>query len=124
MKPHILLVEDDSSLRNTLKEQLEKLNCSVEAVENGQEALKMLESKKYTCVISDVRMPKVDGMSLLDRMKDMGLETPIVMMTGFSEYSEAEISKKGGAVLLEKPFNRTKLKELVEDYIMMLPEAS
>lgn len=124
MKPHILLVEDDPSLRNTLKEQLEKLNCSVEAVENGLEALKLLESKKYTCVISDVRMPKVDGMSLLDRMKEMGLETPIVMMTGFSEYSEAEVAKKGGAVLLEKPFNRTKLKELVEDYIMMLPEAS
>lgn len=124
MKPHILLVEDDNSLRTTLKEQLEKLECSVHAVENGEEALKVLNQQKFTCLISDVRMPKVDGMSLLEKLKEQGIETPVVMMTGYSEYSEAEVAKKGGAVLLEKPFNRAKLKELVEDYIMMLPEAS
>lgn len=124
MTPLILLVEDDHSLRTTLKEQLEKLGCQVESVENGEEALQILKTKKYTCIISDVRMPRVDGMTLLDRMKEQGIDTPIVMMTGYSEYSEAEVAKKGGAVLLEKPFNRAKLKELVDEYIMMLPEAS
>jgi FixJ family two-component response regulator len=93
-------------------------------VENGEDALKLLNQQKFTCLISDVRMPKIDGMSLLEKLTEQGIETPVIMMTGFSEYSEAEVAKKGGAVLLEKPFNRAKLKELVEDYIMMLPDAS
>ncbi len=122
-KPTILLVEDDASLRTALKDQLVKLGCKVDVAENGQEAMTVMSTKKYTCVISDIRMPNVDGISLLDSMRLQGISTPIIMMTGHSEYTEVEIVKRGGAVLLEKPFDRTRLKELVQDYIMLLPLA-
>lgn len=117
----ILLVEDDSMLQAVLKETLEGFGCTVDCTSNGREAIDILKAKEFDVIISDIKMPKMDGISLLETLKSLDIKTPVVMMTGYSEYKEDQIAHAGGVVLLEKPFTRDKLKELFDDYISLLP---
>jgi len=121
--PKILLVEDDFELADIMKDQFELFGCEVDLAQNGIEAIDRLKEKNYTCIISDIRMPKMDGISMLSKIREMGIDTPTVIMTGFSNYTEKEVISTGAAVLLEKPFTTDKLKELVEMYIELLPYA-
>lgn len=120
----ILLVEDDKMLQSVLQDTLEGFGCHVTCSDNGQEAVKLLETKSFDVIISDIKMPKMDGLSLLGTLKKLNIETPVVMMTGYSEYKDDQIAHAGGVVLLEKPFSRDKLKELFDTYLTLLPTGS
>lgn len=120
----VLLVEDDSMLQEVLKETLESFGCVVLTSNNGQEAIVKLKSDKFDVIISDIKMPKMDGLSLLETLKNLNIETPVVMMTGYSEYKDDQIAHAGGVVLLEKPFTREQLRELFDSYMSLLPTGS
>lgn len=123
LKPKILIVEDDFDLGDIIKDHLSSLGCEVEIAEDGLRALEMLQSDTYTCVMSDIRMPVMNGMEMKAKMNELGINTPVIFMTGYSEYSEKQIDEMGGVVLLEKPFNSSKLTELVTGYIDLLETA-
>ena len=123
-KLNILLVEDDLMLQEVLKGTLEDFGCKVTCSDNGLQAVDMLKSNNYDVIISDIKMPKMDGISLLETLKKLDIDIPAVMMTGYSEYKDDQISNKGGVVLLEKPFTKDKLKELFDDYLSLLPTGS
>lgn len=120
----VLLVEDDSMLQEVLKETLQGFGCHVLTANNGHEAIEKLKSTKFSVIISDIKMPKMDGLSLLETLKNLKVDTPVVMMTGYSEYKDDQIAHAGGVVLLEKPFTREQLKELFESYMSLLPTGS
>jgi CheY-like chemotaxis protein len=120
-KPTILVVEDDDILLNILCDTLEEFGCDVARASNGAEAVEILKDTPFDVIISDIKMPEMDGLSLLETLRDMEIYTPVVMMTGYSEYKEGRINHAGGVVLLEKPFTREKLKELFDEYITLLP---
>lgn len=120
----VLLVEDDSMLQSVLKETLEGFGCTVVTSDNGHDAIEKLKIEEFNVIISDIKMPKMDGISLLETLKTLNVETPVVMMTGYSEYKDDQIEHSGGVVLLEKPFTREQLKELFESYMMLLPTGS
>jgi len=117
----VLLVEDDSMLQDVLKETLKGFGCVVMTANNGQEAIAKLKSEIFSVIISDIKMPKMDGLSLLETLKSLNIETPVVMMTGYSEYKDDQIAHAGGVVLLEKPFTREQLRELFDSYMSLLP---
>jgi DNA-binding NtrC family response regulator len=120
-KPRVLIVEDDTDLQEILEKHLTRLGCDVELASNGEEALKKLKTDTFTCLLSDIRMPGMDGVQMITKMKEQDIETPVVFMTGYSSYKDEEISHKGGVVLLEKPMNFEKLKELYDRFICALP---
>lgn len=120
----VLLVEDDTMLQNVMQETLEGFGCHVRCSDNGFEAIQLLKMETFDVIISDIKMPKMDGISLLETLRNLDITIPVVMMTGYSQYKEDQIARKGGVVLLEKPFTRDKLKELFDNYLTLLPTGS
>ena len=118
--PRILLVEDDQQLRDALQKSFTIFGCEVLTASNGEEALRILESRSVTAIVSDIQMPKMSGVQLLNNLRDRGITIPVIMMTGFPHYEEDEMSDLGAMVTLQKPFTRTQLKEIVDGYIKLL----
>ncbi len=101
----LLLAEDERSLSKALVAILEKSNYSVDAVFDGQEALSYLESGNYDGAILDIMMPKMDGITVLKRIREQGSRIPILMLTAKSEVEDKVLGLDSGANdYLTKPF--------------------
>jgi DNA-binding NtrC family response regulator len=108
--PHILVIDDERSIRNTLKEILEFEKFKVDVAEDGPSGLKMMTENTYDVVLCDIKMPKMDGMEVLQKAGEAGVETPIVMISGHGNIETAvEAIKNGAYDFIEKPLdlNRT-----------------
>lgn len=104
--PRILLAEDDEIMRITIQDRLKKHNWDVDAVQNGTEAAKKLQKHNYHLVVSDIRMPELDGRELLDLVHQESPFTDIIMMTAYGSVEDAiECLKKGATDYILKPFN-------------------
>lgn len=120
-KPKVLIVDDDASILLVMRSICESMGCEVTIAENGQRALEKILNEKFTVVISDVRMPQMDGVSLLDAIEAKGLDLPVIIMSGYSDYAAEEIDRRNGVVLLEKPFSKQQMQEIIEGFIKLLP---
>ena len=101
----LLLAEDEKSLSRAVKTILEKNNYTVDAVYDGQEALHYLENGDYDGVILDVMMPKLDGISVLKKMREKKNMTPVIMLTAKAEIDDRVLGLDSGANdYLTKPF--------------------
>ncbi len=101
----LLFAEDEKSLSKAVTAILIKNNYSVDAVYDGQEALDYLETENYDGVILDVMMPKLDGFSVLKKMRAAGNKTPVLMLTAKSEIEDRVLGLDSGANdYLTKPF--------------------
>ncbi|MCK9554613.1 sigma-54 dependent transcriptional regulator [bacterium] len=101
----ILIADDEQGIRLTLKDSLEESGFSVFAVENGNEAVNMLKERKFDCVISDIRMPGMNGISLLKYIKDEMPETEVILITAFGDVEQAvQAMKLGANDYIVKPF--------------------
>jgi diguanylate cyclase (GGDEF)-like protein len=104
--PSILLVDDEEDARMTLSELLEMKQFTVTVADTGEKALKMLEDMPFDLVLSDLFMPRIDGIALTRAIKSMGLPVPVIVMTGFATIEAAvETMKAGAADFITKPFN-------------------
>jgi len=102
----ILLAEDDEIMRITIQDRLAKNRWHVDAVPNGQQAVDRLKKENYHLVISDIRMPGLDGWQLLKFVRQSSPYTDIIMMTAFGSVDDAiESLKMGAADYILKPFN-------------------
>ncbi len=102
----ILLAEDDEIMRITIQDRLEKHQWHVDAVPNGKEAAERLQKENYHLVISDIRMPGLDGWQLLKFALQSSPYTDFIMMTAFGSVDDAiESLKKGAADYILKPFS-------------------
>lgn len=106
----ILFAEDEKSLSKALTTILERNNYSVDAVFDGQEALEYLEADNYDCVILDIMMPKLDGISVLKEIRKKGSLIPVLMLTAKSEVDDKVMGLDAGANdYLTKPFHSKEL---------------
>ncbi len=104
--PRILLAEDDEIMRITIQDRLEKHKWVVDSVGNGRAAAEKIKNHNYHLVLSDIRMPGMDGLELLDLVRQTSPYTDIIMMTAFGSVDDAiESLKKGAADYILKPFN-------------------
>jgi DNA-binding NtrC family response regulator len=122
VKPKILIVDDDKALLTALKQICESLACDVRIAENGEAALKMIDEQEFTLVLTDIRMPKMDGVALLETIEKKGLDLPVIVMSGFSDYTGEDIDARNGVVLLEKPFSLKQIRETIEKFVVLLPK--
>ncbi|MCR5275737.1 MAG: response regulator transcription factor [Clostridiales bacterium] len=106
----ILLAEDEKSMSRALCAILTKNNYSVEAVYNGQDALDYLLGGEYDCAILDVMMPKMDGFTVLQKIRGKGITIPVMMLTAKSEVDDkVEGLDLGANDYLTKPFESREL---------------
>lgn len=106
----ILLIEDDAKIRSILKEILQEKSHDVDEAGDGQEGFKKLEQGIYDLCICDIKMPKMDGMEVLDRTKEAGIATNFVVISAHGNIDIAvEAVKKGAFDFLQKPFDLGRL---------------
>jgi len=102
--PTILVVDDEPSIRRTLREILEYENFDVEEAVDGDEALKKMRASQYDVVMLDVKMPKRDGMEVLEISRGEMPEVPVIMISGHGTIETAvEATKLGAFDFIEKP---------------------
>ena len=105
-KYRILVVEDDELTRNVIVNFLSKLGHLCNTAIDGVDALDKMKENKFDAVITDVRMPKMDGIVLTKEISKQYPELPIMVMTGFKEEYEAGTAIAGGArEFIIKPFS-------------------
>jgi CheY-like chemotaxis protein len=103
----ILLVDDDKALRETFKKGLETYSDSLHVVtaEDGESAMEKLKSQDIFLLITDLKMPKVDGFALLSHVMEHYPEVPVIVITGYGTPQMKQMAQRGGAVgYIEKPF--------------------
>lgn len=106
----ILLAEDEQSLARALVRILEKNNYSAQAVYNGVDALKHLETGNYDAAILDIMMPGMDGITVLKKLRAQGSQIPVMMLTAKSEIDDKVLGLDSGANdYLTKPFDTKEL---------------
>lgn len=102
----ILIVDDERSIRNSLKEILEHEEYTIETAENGHQALDILKQKHIDVILCDIKMPQMDGIELLDIILKKYTTTPVIMISGHGDIETAvECLKKGAYDFLQKPLD-------------------
>ncbi len=111
----ILLVEDDDTMRDLLEKILRQEGYGVKTARNGNEALARFEKTDFDIVLSDVKMPGLDGMELLKAVKNVSEETYVVIMTAFGTIDSAVAAMKEGAFdYISKPFKIDEIRLLMK----------
>jgi DNA-binding NtrC family response regulator len=101
----ILIVDDDARMRELVAKVLAREGYSVRPLPRGQDALQALEEEPADLIISDIRMPEMDGLTLLQEVKRVAPETSVLLMTAFGSIDTAVQAIKAGAYdYLTKPF--------------------
>ncbi len=100
----ILIVDDERAIRRTLRDILEMEKYDVEEAEDGLTSLVKIKQDKFDVVILDIKMPKMDGMDVMDRMAEVCPDTPVIMISGHGDIDTAvEAVKKGAFDFIAKP---------------------
>lgn len=112
----ILIIEDDQKIRNSLKEILAEKGHQVDEAADGAEGYKKLESGEYQLCLSDIKMPKMDGMEVLSKAMSNGIPTNFIIISAHGTIDVAvEAVKKGAFDFLSKPFDLSRLEITVRN---------
>ena len=124
-KGKVYVIDDDEAMRDSLNFLLESADFNVTLFETAQNFLDALPGLGFGCVVSDVRMPGIDGIELLKRMKAGHSAFPILIMTGHGDVPLAVEAMKLGAVdFLEKPFEDDRLIGMIDAAIRQAEPAA
>ncbi|MDP1582652.1 MAG: response regulator FixJ [Bradyrhizobium sp.] len=124
-KGKIYVIDDDEAMRDSLNFLLDSAGFHVTLFESAQNFLDRLAGLEFGCVVSDVRMPGIDGIEMLKRMKASQSTFPILIMTGHGDVPLAVEAMKLGAVdFLEKPFEDDRLIGMIEAAIRQAEPAA
>jgi DNA-binding response OmpR family regulator len=104
-KAKLLIVDDEDTLRLLVRSELEQRGYDVDEADSGETALEKMETDHFTLVILDIRMPGIDGMEVLKRIREKNLAEKVIMLTGVDELKIARDSLQFGANdFLTKPY--------------------
>jgi DNA-binding NtrC family response regulator len=115
MKPSLLIVDDDEVMRETLSDVLRKKGYEVFVASSGNDALSAIRKNIIDLIVLDMRLPDLDGLEVLKRVKEFDTEILVIMMTAYSDVQTAVSAMKSGAYhYINKPFELEELKLLIE----------
>ncbi len=107
---NILVIDDEKSIRNTLKEIFEYENHQVVLAENGPGGIELFEKNDFDVVLCDIKMPEMDGIEVLERILEKSRDVPVIMISGHGNIDTAvEAIKKGAYDFIEKPLDLNRL---------------
>jgi DNA-binding NtrC family response regulator len=111
----ILFVDDDRAILEMVREYLSEVGYRVVVVDNGARALDLLKDRPFEVVFSDIKMPDIDGLELLQAIKEYRPETEVIMVTGHGSMESAiQAMKRGSYDYIQKPFKLNVLKDLLD----------
>src|SRR5262249_45284124 len=120
MKCHLLLVDDDANTLASLSRAFRLAGHDATVCDNPLKALEMIKNDQFDLIFSDVVMPAMNGLALLEQIKAAGVATPVVMMSGQAHIEMAVKATKLGALdFLEKPLSTDKLLLTVQNALQM-----
>ena len=107
---HILVIDDERSIRNSLKDVLEYEKHNVDVAEDGIEGLALFEKGTFDLVLCDIKMPKMDGLELLQKIFEITSDVQVIMISGHGNIETAvDAIKKGAYDFIEKPLDLNRL---------------
>jgi diguanylate cyclase (GGDEF)-like protein len=113
----VLIVDDEAYLRESLVALLQEVGLSADSVSSGQDALEIIEEKDYTIVLTDMKMPGIDGLDLINRIFNK-FDVSIIAMTGVSEgYTYVDVINAGASDFIKKPFGIEELEAKIRRII-------
>jgi len=113
-----MVVDDEKNIRIMLKRVLSGDQYEIDEAVNGLEALQKIKREKYDAILLDVKMPEMNGLQVIDKIKEMDINTPIIMMSAYGTIPEAVEAMKLGAVdYLIKPFDLDELRMTLDRMI-------
>src|SRR5947199_3409501 len=120
MKAHLLIIDDDANTLASLSRAFRLAGHEAALCDNPARALEMVKAEKFDLIFSDVVMPGMDGLTLLEHIKNAGIKTPVVMMSGQAHIEMAVKATRLGALdFLEKPLSTDKLLLTVENALKL-----
>jgi CheY-like chemotaxis protein/two-component sensor histidine kinase len=124
--PVILLVEDDESIREFYKQSLEEYKYHVLEAGDGAEAFALFQKHHVDLVLSDIRMPNVDGLELLARIRTSGSTLPVILCSGYYVGLENDLTRSDHKPnrIIDKPFKVKDMVEAIEDLLRRFKQAS
>jgi DNA-binding NtrC family response regulator len=109
-RPTVLVVDDEKNIRKTLRMVLETEGYTVTEAESAEEALKLLEAEPVDLGLFDVRLPGMDGLTLLSRARELWRELPVIVISGHAETPDVvEAMKRGAVDFFSKPVDRERV---------------
>ncbi|MCA9268235.1 MAG: sigma-54-dependent Fis family transcriptional regulator, partial [Planctomycetales bacterium] len=111
----VCVVDDQAMLRDSIQSTLVGEEHKVFVFEDAQEALTEIRQRPFDVVLTDLRMPGMDGVGLLREMRRLGIDTPVILMTAHASVDTAvEAMKLGAFDYVQKPFNAEEISILIE----------
>lgn len=111
-KKRILIVDDEESIRLLLTTTLKTFDYDVDTVKSGLEAVKRIDEKVYDLIITDYRMPEMDGLELTKKIKSSHPAIPVLIITGSGPVED--FLSSGAAACITKPFNILKFRNFIK----------
>ncbi|MGZ4780128.1 MAG: sigma-54-dependent transcriptional regulator [Thermoanaerobaculia bacterium] len=110
MPYRVLVIDDETSIREAIRMTLEYEGYKIEEARSGQEGLDKAGKVDYDAILLDIKMPVLDGIEVLENLKEQKITSPVVMVSGHGDvHTAVECTKRGAFDFLEKPLNRDKL---------------
>ena len=118
MKPAILIVDDDEVMRQTLSDVFTKMDYEIVTTGSGKEAIALIQRRLVDLVLLDIRLPDMDGIAVLQKIKESDTDLMVIMMTAYSDVQTAVLAMKAGAYdYINKPFELDELRLLIQKAI-------
>src|SRR5436190_12083912 len=110
MPYRVLVIDDETAIREAIRMTLEYEGYRVDEARSGQDGLDKASKVPYDAILLDIKMPVLDGIEVLDNLKEQRIGSPVVMVSGHGDvHTAVECTKRGAYDFLEKPLNRDKL---------------
>ncbi|MEO0514581.1 MAG: response regulator [Planctomycetota bacterium] len=105
-QPTVFIVDDDRGVRDSLKYMIESVGHHVEAFENARSMLDRARTPVSGCLVADLRLPGMSGLDMFDKLQELGVKLPTIVITGHGDVTAAVRAMKSGALdFIEKPFS-------------------
>lgn len=119
----VYIVDDDDAVRTSLKVLLETHNFSVTCFQDGESFIRAATSLPMGCILLDVRLPDIDGLSVHRKLIELGIHLPVIIMTGYADVPLAVMAMRMHAVdFLEKPIGVERLLEAIKQALTLAAE--
>ncbi len=110
MAQRVLVIDDETGIREAIRMTLEYEGYRIDEARSGQDGIDKATKVDYDVILLDIKMPMLDGIEVLENLKDQKVSTPVVMVSGHGDvHTAVECTKRGAFDFLEKPLNREKL---------------
>ncbi len=115
-KNKILIVDDEPLIRELIRDQLAEFSDDIFSCDDGAKALELLKKESFDLVLTDIKMPNMDGLEFIQILGELGIIVPVIILTGFNDKEKTKLAWQRGAFeLLDKPIDFEALKHSVEN---------